>query len=62
MLAVSGIGVYKSIMKDRRKENIKLVIIKHTIISLITTLCLVIASVIETYISTNILAIVIKYI
>lgn len=62
MLSVSGIKLYQSIMKDKRKENIKLEIIKHTIISFINILCLIVSAIIETYISTNILEIVIKYI
>ena len=33
-LAVSGIKLYKSIMKDKRKENIKTEIIRHTLFSL----------------------------
>lgn len=61
-ISVSGIKLYKSIMKDKRKENIKLEIVKHTIISLINIIGLVIASVFETYISTNILQIMTKYI
>lgn len=61
-ISVSGIKLYKSIMKDRRKENIKLEVIKHTIISIINILCLIVAAIIETFISTNILEIVIKYI
>lgn len=61
-ISVSGINLYKSIMKDRRRENIKLEIIKHTVISIMNILCLIVAAIIETYISTNILTIVIKYI
>ena len=34
-LAVSGIKLYKSIMKDKRKENIKLELYRHTIFSII---------------------------
>lgn len=61
-ISVSGIKLYKSIMQDRRKENIKLEIIRHTIISIISILCLIVAAILETFISTNILEIVIKYI
>lgn len=52
-LAVSGMKLYKSIMKDKRRENIKLEIIRHTIISIIALIFLVLASFIEVYISTN---------
>lgn len=54
-LAVSGIRLYKSIMKDKRKENIKLEIVRHTIISIILFIFLIVASMIEVYVSTNLL-------
>lgn len=53
-LAISGIRLYKSIMKDRRRENIKLEILRHTLFSAMLTIMLVFASFIETYVSTNI--------
>lgn len=61
LLAVSGINLYKSIIKDRRKENIKIEIIRHTIFSLVILLVLAVASLIETYISSNLLISIIKY-
>ena len=54
-LAVSGIKLYKSIMKDKRRENIKIEIIRHTIFSLVMLAILAISSIIETYLSTNLL-------
>lgn len=60
-LAVSGFKLYKSIVKDKRKENIKLEILRHTIFSLLMLAVLVISSVIEVFISTNILSYIIKY-
>ena len=54
-MAVSCIKLYKSIMKDKRKENIKIEIVRHTLISIILLILLVLASFIEVYISTNIL-------
>ncbi len=54
-LAVSGIKLYKSIIKDKRRENIKIEIIRHTIFSLMILVILAIASIIETYLSTNLL-------
>lgn len=45
--------LYKSIMKDKRRENIKLEIIRHTMISIISFVFLVLASFIEVYISTS---------
>lgn len=60
-LAVSGIKLYKSIMKDKTKENIKIEILRHTIFSTIMLIVLIIASTIEIFISTNLLKVVIKY-
>lgn len=54
-MGVSCIRLYKSIMKDKRRENIKIEIIRHTLISIVLILFLVIASLIESYISTNLL-------
>ncbi len=52
-LAVSGIKLYKSIVKDKRRENIKGEILRHTLFSLIILIFLIIASLIETYLSSN---------
>lgn len=60
-LGVSSIKLYKSIVKDRNKENIKIEIIRHTIFSLIMLLVLCLASVIEILISTNLLKKIVKY-
>lgn len=60
-LAVSGIKLYKSIIKDKRKENIKLEMLRHTVFSLIMLIVLILSSVIEIFISTNMLKICIKY-
>lgn len=60
-LAISGFKLYKSIIKDRDKENIKIEVIRHTIFSLIMLLILLTSSMIETFLSTNILKGVIKY-
>lgn len=60
-LAVSGIKLYKSITKDKRKENIKLEIIRHTVLSFIILIVLIISSIIETYLSTNLLLLSISY-
>jgi len=55
ILAVSGIKLYKSIMKDKRKENIKIEIIKFTVIALFITLIMSVSAILETYISSNML-------
>lgn len=60
-LAVSGFKLYKSIVKDNRKENIKLEIMRHTIFSIIMLVVLLVASCIEIFISTNLLKSLIKY-
>lgn len=60
-LAVSGFKLYKSIIKDRNKENIKIEILRHTVFSFIMLLLLIISSVIEIFLSTSILKGLIKY-
>ncbi len=55
-LAVSGMKLYKSIIKDKRKENIKIEILRHTVFSLFITGILVIASVVEVYISSSLVS------
>ena len=60
-LAVSGIKLYQSIMKDKRKENIKFEIFRHTLFCVFIFLFLLVSSVIETYISTNLLTFYIPY-
>lgn len=61
IIGVSSIRLYKSIMKDKRKENIKLEILRHTILSLVMLIVLIISAVIETQISFRILQEMIKY-
>ncbi len=60
-MTVSCIKLYKSIMKDKRRENIKLEIIRHTLISIILLIILIISSLIEVYISTNLLMLCINF-
>lgn len=60
-LAVSGFKLYKSIVKDRNKENVKIEVVRHTIFSLIMLLLLVLSSVIEIFLSTNMMKGLIKY-
>lgn len=61
ILGVSSIKLYKSIIKDRRKENIKLSIVKHSIVSVIILLALVISSIIKIEISYRLIVNLIKY-
>ncbi len=60
-LSVSGFKFYQSIIKDRRKENIKISLIRHTILSILMLAIMIISSTIEVFISTNLLRIFIGY-
>lgn len=53
-LAISGIRLYKSIMKEKTRENIKIEILRHTIFCAILSIALILASFIEAYVSTNV--------
>ena len=48
-------------MEDRRRENIKLQILKHTIFSILMLILLLISSLLETYVSGNLSSIFLKY-
>ena len=61
ILGVSSIKLYKSIIKDRRKENIKISIIKHSLISIIILISLIISSVVKIGISYRLIINLIKY-
>ena len=61
VLSVSGIKLYKSIMKDKRRENIKLEIIRHTVVSIIGLIFLVLATIIEVYISSSLLTMSLRF-
>ena len=61
-MGVSSIKLYKSIINDRRKENIKIEIVRHTIISIMMLGVLIIASFIENEVSVSLLKMGIKYI
>lgn len=61
ILGVSSIKLYKSIIKDRRKENIKVSIVKHSIISTIILVALIISSTIKIEISYRVIVNLIKY-
>ena len=58
-IGVSGFKLY--IMKDKRKQNIKMEIVRHTIFSLIMTVILMISAVIETFGTTSLILLIIKY-
>lgn len=60
-LAVSGMRLYQSIVKDKRRENIKIEITRHTVLCFILWIGLEIAAFTEIYVSTNLLQICAKY-
>jgi len=59
-ISVSGVKLYKSIMKNKQRENIKLEILRHTIFCFVMLLGMVMSAVVETYLSTNISVILLK--
>lgn len=61
ILGVSSIKLYKSIIKDRRKENIKVSVLKHSIVSIGIMLALVLSSIIKIEISYRLIVNLIKY-
>lgn len=58
--SVSGIKLYQSIMKNKERDNIKIEILRHTIFCALMLILMVISSLIEVYISTNIFIILLK--
>ena len=61
-IAVSSTKLCYAIMKNRTKENIKLEIIRHSILSIIAVIFFMLSSLTEVYISTNLLTFITKYI
>ena len=61
VLGVSSIKLYTSIVKDRRRENIKLSILKQSIISFIIMIILILSSIIKIEISYRLIVNLIKY-
>ena len=60
-IGVSGMKLYKSITKGYRKENIKTEIYRHTIFSCFIFILLCVSSLIEAYLSTVLLELIIPY-
>ena len=60
-IGVSGFKLYKSIVKDRNRDNVKIEVLRHTIFSCIMLGLLCIAAIVEILISTNILKKFVKY-
>ena len=61
VLGVSSIKLYTSIIKDRRRENIKLSILKHSIISFIIMIILILTSILKIEISYRLIVNLINY-
>ena len=61
-ICVSGVKLYKSIMKNKQRENIKIEVLRHTIFCGIMLVFMLISSIVEVYLSTNIAMILLKYI
>ena len=61
-LAVSGFKLTKSILKDKRKENIKFEIYRHTFFSLLAGIIIIFSSMLESYVATAFLDWAIKFI
>lgn len=61
-LGVSCLKLYQSILKDKRRENVKVEIIRHTILSIIMLICMIISAILEAEISTRLLKTIINYI
>lgn len=59
---VSGIKMYNSIIKNKEKESLKVIFIKHTVFSFIMLILLLFSSFIEVYFSTNLSKDIIKFI
>jgi len=60
-LAMSGMRLYQSIMKDKRKENIKVEVVRHTVLCLCILLALCASSFVEVYISSNLFLASVKF-
>lgn len=61
-LGVSCLKLYQSILKDKRRENVKVEIIRHTIFSVIMLIFMIISGILEAEIATRVLKAIIIYI
>ena len=61
IIAISGIKLYKTILEDRRKENIKVKILKHTALSFSVFFCLILVSILEANVLVNVVKFITKY-
>ena len=61
ILGVSSIKLYTSIIKDRRKENIKVSILKHSTVSIMVMIVLIVSAIVKIEISYRMIVNLIKY-
>ena len=61
-ISVSGMKLYKSITQNRERENIKIEFLRHLIFCTIMLVFLIISSLVEVYISTNLSKFFVNYI
>ena len=52
--SLSGVKLYQSIMKNKDRNNIKLEILRHTLFCMVMFILMILSSIIEVYVSTNI--------
>lgn len=60
-LSVSGSKLYQSIMKDKKRENVKIEIVRHTIFSLFILIFILIAALVEVYGSNFLLSVCVNW-
>ncbi|MBR4260817.1 MAG: stage II sporulation protein M [Clostridia bacterium] len=57
MLNVSAFNLYKTLIKKNSKDNLKSEIIRHSVLCLMLIIPLIIASIVESYISSSLICI-----
>ena len=60
-MTISCIKLYRSIMKNKRRENIKLEIIRYILISIFLGILMILSAFIESYISSNLLMLTLRF-
>ena len=58
--SVSGLKLYQSIMKNKERNNIKMEILRHTVFCTFMLILMLISSILEIYVSTNLFIILLK--
>lgn len=55
MLNVSALKLYRTLIKENKNSNVKTELIRHTILCLVLIIPLIIASLVESYISSSLI-------